>query len=57
MLKLVAVSMMTITAAAGATAMTVSKAWAVSLDARPEALMVGAGLLLVASILRSRLPQ
>jgi hypothetical protein len=52
MMKLAIVFSMTIVAAAGAVAMPASASWGRPIGAQPEALIIGASLLALASILR-----
>ena len=57
MMKLAIVFSMTIAAAAGALAMPQSENWVRPLGAEPEALIVGASLLMLAWLLRQGLPS
>jgi hypothetical protein len=56
-MKLAVFVLITIAATAGAFPAPFFNTWMPRLDARPEALILGAGLLLLASILRRRLPH
>lgn len=56
MKTIIAVVMATATVS-GAMGVSTSRDWAATIDARPEALMIGASLLLVASLIRHRLTR
>ena len=59
-MKLAIFALITVAATSGALAMPVSGSWAPSIGAigaQPEALLTGAGLLVLASILRRGSPQ
>lgn len=56
-MKLAVLVLMTVAGTAGALAMPTSIAWVRPHDARPEALIIGAGLLVLASVLRHRSPH
>lgn len=53
-MKTIAVLAMTTATVSGAMGMSAAPGWAATFDARPEALMIGASLLLVASLIRHR---
>jgi hypothetical protein len=56
MKTIIAVAMAT-ASVSGAMGVSTSRDWAATFDARPEALMIGASLLLVASLIRHRFTQ
>jgi hypothetical protein len=56
-MKTLIVLVITTAAAGGAMGLTAAPNWAASFDARPEALMVGASMLLVASLIRQKVAQ
>lgn len=56
-MKLAVFAFITIIATAAALAMPASNAWVRPADARPEALIIGAGLLVLAAVLRQRTPH
>jgi hypothetical protein len=56
-MKTLIVLVMTTAAVGGAMGLTTAPNWAASFDARPEALIVGASMLLVASLIRQRVSQ
>lgn len=56
-MKLATVFSIIIAVAAGSVAMPASDSWMRPLDAQPEALVIGASLLVLASLLRHGLPQ
>lgn len=51
-MKTIIVVAMTAASVSGAMGMSTSRDWAAAFDARPEALMIGASLLLLASLIR-----
>jgi hypothetical protein len=51
-MKTIIVLAMTTATVSGAMGMSAAPSWAAAFDARPEALMVGASLLLLASLIR-----
>ena len=53
-MKTIIVLAFTTVTATGAMGVSASQKWAAAFDARPEALMIGASLLLVASLIRHR---
>jgi len=55
-MKLFIVALITVAAASGALAMPASGSWGPSIGAQPEALLTGASLLVLASILRRGSP-
>lgn len=56
-MKTLIVLAITTATASGAMGMSASQKWAAAFDARPEALMIGASLLLVASLIRHTTSQ
>ena len=56
-MKTLIVLAITAATASGAMGMSASQKWAAAFDARPEALMIGASLLLMASLIRHRASQ
>lgn len=56
-MRTIVVLVITTAGASGAMGMSASRDWAAAFDARPEALMIGASLLLLASLLRHGVSQ
>ena len=56
-MKLAIFALITVTAAGGALATPTSASWGPASGAQPEALIMGASLLVLASLLRHRSPQ
>ena len=56
-MKLAIVALITVAATSGALAMPVSGSWGAPIGAQPEAVITGASLLMLASILRKGFPQ
>jgi hypothetical protein len=56
-MKTIIVFAMTAATVSGAMGLSAAPGWAAAFDARPEALMIGASLLLMASLIRHRASQ